>query len=71
MATDPSMEDALCDCIIKHSWSERQHSKAIQFVSFSIEEEDLKNIANRFQDKQRFSANVKCYDVPQIPNFLS
>ncbi|MDE0086271.1 MAG: hypothetical protein OXU23_11195, partial [Candidatus Poribacteria bacterium] len=69
LATDPNMEDALCAWISKNSWIERQNTKTVQFVSFSIEEEDLKNIASRFQDKQRFSTNVKCYDEPQIPNF--
>ena len=69
LATDPDMEDALCAWINKNSWIERENSKAIQFVSFSTEEEDLKNIASRFHNKLRFSTNVKCYDEPQIPNF--
>lgn len=68
LVTDPDMEEALCAWINKNSWNERQNSKAIQFVSFSTEEEDLKNIANRFQKKLSFSTNVKCYDAPQIPN---
>ena len=69
LATDPNMEDALCAWISKNSWIERQNTKTVQFVSFSTEEEDLKNIASRFQNKLRFSTNVKCYDEPQIPNF--
>ncbi len=71
LATDPDMEDALCAWINKNSWIERENSKAIQFVSFSTEEEDLKNIASRFRNKLRFSTNVKCYDEPQTPNFRS
>ena len=69
LATDPDMEDALCAWISKNSWTERKNSKTVQFVSFSTEEEDLKNIASRFQNKLRFSTDVKCYDEPQIPNF--
>ena len=69
LATDPDMEDALCAWISKNSWTERQSSKTVQFVSFSTEEEDLKNIASRFQNKLSFSTDVKCYDEPQIPNF--
>ena len=69
LATDPDMEDALCAWISKNSRTERQSSKTVQFVSFSTEEEDLKNIASRFQNKLSFSTDVKCYDEPQIPNF--
>ena len=68
LATDPDMEDALCAWISKNSRTERQSSKTVQFVSFSTEEEDLKNIASRFQNKLSFSTDVKCYDEPQIPN---
>lgn len=69
LATDPDMEDVLCAWIGRNSWTERQNSKAVQFVSFSTEEEDLKSIASRFQNKLRWSTNVKCYKEPQTPNF--
>lgn len=69
LATDPDMEDVLCAWIGRNSWTERQNSKTVQFVSFSIEEEDLKSIASRFQNKLRWSTNVKCYTEPQTPNF--
>ena len=69
LAADPDMEDALCAWIGRNSWTERQNSKTVQFVSFSTEEEDLKSIASRFQNKLRWSTNVKCYKEPQTPNF--
>ena len=69
LATDPDMEDALCAWIGRNSWTERQNSKTVQFVSFSTEEEDLKSIASRFKNKLRWSTNVKCYKEPQTPNF--
>ena len=69
LATDADMKDALCAWVNKSSWAEEQNSKTVQFVSFSIEEEELKSIASRFQNKLRWSTNVKCYEDPQIPNF--
>lgn len=69
LATDADMKDALCAWVNKSSWAEEQNSKTVQFVSFSIEEEELKSIASRFQNKLRWSTNVKCYKDPQIPNF--
>ena len=68
LATDPIMEDALCRWINRHSWTERQRSKMVQFVSFSAEEEELKNIASRFQRKLQWSTIVKCYEEPQLPD---
>ncbi len=69
LATDADMKDALCTWVNKSSWAEEQNSKTIQFVSFSIEEQELKSIASRFQNKLRWSTNVKRYEDPQIPNF--
>ena len=71
LATDLCMEDALCAWISKYSWWERQNSKAVHFVSFSIEEEALENIASRFREKLRLSTSVKCYEEPQIPDLFS
>ena len=69
LATEPCMENALCNLINKYSWWERQNSKAVQFVSFSIEEAELENIASRFRKKLRVSTRVKCHEAPQTPNF--
>ena len=69
LAADSRMEDALCALINKYSWSERQHSKAVQFVSFSIEESELENIASRFRKKLSVSTNVKFYVEAQIPDY--
>lgn len=68
-ASDTVMEDALCAWINRYSWTERHHSEAVQFVSFSIEESELESIASRLNNKLQFSTNIKCYDEPQIPNF--
>lgn len=68
LAADPSMEDALCAWISKYSWSERQHSNAVQFVSFSIEEEELEDLVSRFRKKLSLSKSVKRYEEPQIPD---
>ena len=68
LATDPSMEDALCAWISKHSWAERQQSNAVQFVSFSIEEEELEDLVNRFRKKLSLYRSVKRYEEPQIPD---
>ena len=68
LATDPDMEDALCAWIGRNSWTERQNSKTVQFVSFSNHEDELRSIASRFQDKLEWSTSVKCYEEPQISN---
>lgn len=68
LATDPTMENALCAWINRHSWTESQRSKIVQFVSFSVEEEELKDIASRFQRKLQWSTIVKCCEEPEIPD---
>lgn len=70
LTTDSRIEDALCDLISKYSWRERQTPKSVQFVSFSIEEAELENIASRFGKKLTVSTGVKCYTEPQTPDLL-
>ncbi|MYF99911.1 hypothetical protein F4212_12400 [Candidatus Poribacteria bacterium] len=69
LAADSCMEDALCALINKYSWSERQHSRAVQFVSFSIKESELESIAGRFRKKISVFTNVKCYEEPQVADY--
>ncbi len=64
------MENVLCDLISKYSGRERQNSRPVQFVSFSIEEAELENIANRYRKKLSLSTSIKYYAELQIPDLL-
>ena len=70
LATDPSMEDALCSWINRKAWKQGNNSETAQFVSFSIEEQELRNIVGKFERKLNTFTYVKYHAEPQIPNFL-
>ena len=73
LAKDAAMEDALC------AWINpvRQSSGTpgtVRFVSFSIEEQELEEIAGRFRENSRVRHRhvrtvTDCFEEPQIPNF--
>ena len=69
LATDPLIKDALCSWINRKAWKQGNNPDTAQFVSFSIEEQELRNIANKFERKLNTFTYVKYYAEPQIPNF--
>ncbi|MDE0313342.1 MAG: hypothetical protein OXM61_00440, partial [Candidatus Poribacteria bacterium] len=71
LATDPSMEDALCSWIDRNAWKQGNNPETVQFVSFSIEESELRSIDSKFQRTLRAFTHIKHYDEPQIPNLAS
>ena len=68
LATDPDMEDALCTWINRVRWNGGT-PETVRFVSFSIEEQELEDIASRFQRKLGTNTVVECFKEPQIPDF--
>ena len=71
LATDPSMEEALCSWIKRNAWKQGNNPETVQFVSFSTELPELENIAGKFQEKLEAFTYAKHYTEPQIPNFDS
>ena len=71
LATDPTMEEALCSWINRNAWKQNNNSKTVQFVSFSIEERELRNINSKFQRKLNAFTYVKYHAEPQIPALAS
>ena len=71
LATDPDMEDALCTWINRVRWNGGT-LETVRFVSFSIEEQELEEIASRFRKNPRaYGHTVKTYfEETQIPNFF-
>ena len=71
LATDPSMEEALCSWIKRYAWNEDNNPGTVQFVSFSAEQPELESIADKFQSKLRVFTHAKYYTEPQIPSLAS
>ena len=71
LATDPDMEDALCTWINRVRWNGGT-PETVRFVSFSIEEQELEDIASRFRKNPRaYGHTVTTYfEETQIPNFF-
>ena len=71
LATDPIMEDALCSWIARNTWAKSGNPKTVDFVTFSVENRDLKNIANQFKRTLGAFTHAKHYAEPQIPSLAS
>ena len=71
LATDPSMEDALCSWIKRNIRKQGNNLEPVDFVSFSTEQPDLESIAGKFQRKLEVFTHAKHYAAPQIPTLAS
>ena len=74
LATDPDMEEALCAWVTRGAIFGNQTSKTVRFVSFSIEKQELEDIASRFRENLHvrnlhICVVTDCFEEPQIPNF--
>ena len=71
LATDPTMEEALCSWINRNTWGQNRNPKTIDFVTFSTENRELKNIADQFKRTLGAFTHAKNYVEPQIPSLVS
>ena len=71
LATDLSMEEALCSWIKRYVWKDDNNPGTVQFVSFSAKQSELESIADKFQSKLRVFTHAKHYTEPQIPSLAS
>ena len=71
LATDPSMEEALCSWIKRNAWKQDNNPGTVRFVSFSTEQPELESIADKFQSKLGVFTHAKHYAAPQIPSLAS
>ena len=71
LATDPSMEEALCSWIKRNAWKQDKNPGTVRFVSFSTEQPELESIADKFQSKLGVFTHAKHYAAPQIPSLAS
>ena len=71
LATDPTMEEALCSWIDRNTWGKNGNPKTVDFVTFSIENRELKNIADQFKRTLGAFTHAKHYAEPQIPSLVS
>ena len=71
LATDPSMEEALCSWIKRNAWKQDNNLGTVRFVSFSTEQPELESIADKFQRKLEAFTHAKHYAAPQIPRLAS
>lgn len=71
LATDPTMEEALCSWIDRNTWGKNGNPKTIDFVTFSAENRELKDIADQFKRTLGAFTHAKHYAEPQIPSLVS
>lgn len=71
LATDPAVEESLCSWLDGNTWRKNGNPKTFNFVTFSAENQELENIANRFQRTLGAFTHAKHYAEPQIPNLVS
>ena len=71
LATDPSMDDALCSWIKKNIKKQGNNLEPVDFVSFSTEQPELESIADKFQSKLETFTHAKYYAEPQILSLTS
>ena len=71
LATDPSMEEALCSWIKRNIRKQGNNLEPVDFVSFSTEQPELESIADKFQRKLGVFTHAKHYADPQIPSLAS
>ena len=74
LAKDTDMEDALCAWIARVESLGGKAPRTVRFVSFSLEERELGDIASRFHENLHarnlnVSTATDCLEEPQIPNF--
>ena len=74
LAKDTDMEEALCAWIARVESLGGKAPGTVRFISFSIEKQELKDIAKRFRENlhaRNLHVHVAtdCFKEPQIPNF--
>ena len=74
LAKDTDMEEALCAWIARAESLGGKAPRTVRFISFSIEKQELKDIAKRFCENLHarnlhIHAVTNCFEEPQIPNF--
>ena len=76
LAKDTDMQDALCAWIARVAANRGDgNPRTVRFVSFSIEKQELENIASRFRENLHahhlhVDTVTDCLEEPKIPNFL-
>ena len=76
LAKDTDMQDGLCAWIARVAANRGDgNPRTVQFVSFSIEKQELENIASRFRENLHahhlhVDTVTDCFEEPKIPNFL-
>ncbi len=69
LANDPNMQEALCAWFRRVTFLRGDNPEKLRFVSYSTEERELHDIAERFSENLRASTLVERVQEPQIPNF--
>ena len=69
LAYDPNMQEALCAWFRRVTFLRGDNPEKLRFVSYSTEERELHDIAERFSENLRASTLVERFQEPQIPNF--
>ena len=76
LAKDTDMQDALCAWIARVAANRGDgNPRTVQFVSFSIEKQELENIASRFRENLHahhlhVDTVTDCLEEPKIPTFF-